>query len=1082
MAGAIKGITVEIGADTTKLSQALRKASAPANKLQSELRQVERLLKMNPGNMDLIRQKQTLLSQSIEKTKINLKEMKAALAAADKDPTKRSSAGYRKLQQEIIKTEAQVRRLAAEEAKLRVMSSSIGRAATAMGKFGDNAMMLGNQLRTVSMVTGLLGGAAVAVTADFDSSMSKVRAVSGATGAEFDQLRNKAREMGKNTKFSASEAAEAMNYMAMAGWKTTEMLDGIDGVMSLAAASGEDLATTSDIVTDGLTAMGYAAKDAGRMADVMAAASSNANTNVSMMGETFKYAAAVAGSMHYSMEDLALATGLMANAGIKGSQAGTSLRSWMSRMAAPTKQVQSAMDKLGVSITNADGTTKSFRDVMVEMRGKMKNLTDTEKTKIATDIAGKNAMSGFLAVINASDKDFNKLASAIDNSQGAAEEMAATMQDNLGGQVTILKSQLSELAISVGDTLVPMAKQAVGAAQELTDWFNNLSAAQKDLALKIGLGAAAAGPLLITVGGMAKAFSMSIGAIASFKAALAAATAVEGTATVSTKALGLAMKSLPWVAAATGAAIVGKAIYDAYQQTHEATIKEREHIKARKESVDAIKAEASQSEFYLRKLNELSQVENKTKSQKELMKAYVDKLNGAIDGLNLKYDEEKDKLNQTTEAIHKKIAAMREEALAAAYTKNAKAAFEEYAEAQMKAAEVKDELTAKQEKWNSLSESEKQVNGELIKNIGNLQQQLDQYNQSMDMALQDANKWTNAGQMQGDAWKAIKEEAKAAGIQIPQSVSQGMRAGAYQVPQSAKELQALIKFDDMKKRATGDAKATADELAKGLKSGEVTAGQAAKQLEKKMTSELSKGKSKAKKAGSTASKGYGAGIKSGAGSAGSAAKSVGSSAQKGAGSVKLDKTGKTVSKGFATGVKSGKSAAKSGGKALTDSAKAGANKPGILKGIGSSIGSGLAAGMRSALGAVRSAASALVAEANRAARAKAKVNSPSKLFRDGVGKSIPEGLAAGISEGTGMVQKASAGMIAAASGASDAAAAGRIVNAASQRAAFGQNAAAAGATIYNIGNVTLDAKDLEDVMTVEEFVNTALRAKKFAVR
>ena len=228
--------------------------------------------------------------------------------------------------------------------------------------------------------------------------------------------------------------------------------------MNLAAASGEDLATTSDIVTDGLTALGYSAKDAGRMADVMAAASSNANTNVSMMGETFKYAAAVAGSMGYSMEDVALATGLMANAGIKGSQAGTALRSTISRMAAPTKQVSAAMKSIGVEMTNADGTARPFRDVMVDLRKGMADLSETEKTQIASTIAGKNAMSGFLSIINASDSDFNKLANAIDNSDGAALKMAETMQDNLGGQVTILKSQMQELAISVGDTLVPMAK------------------------------------------------------------------------------------------------------------------------------------------------------------------------------------------------------------------------------------------------------------------------------------------------------------------------------------------------------------------------------------------------------------------------------------------------------------------------------------------------------------------------------------------------------------------------------------------------------------------------------------------------
>lgn len=1073
MAGGIKGITVEIGADTSKLTKALRSASAPVNKMQSELRQVERLLKMNPGNMDLIRQKQLLLANSIDKTKINLKEMKAALAEADKDPAKRSSAGYRRLQQEIIKTEAKVRELAAEQAKMSVMASGIGRAATQMGRLGDRAMMLGNQMRTVTMATGLLGGAAVAVTAEFDSSMSKVRAISGATGQEFSALRDKAREMGAKTKFSASEAAEAMNYMAMAGWKTKDMLSGIDGIMNLAAASGEDLATTSDIVTDGLTAMGYSAQDAGRMADVMAAASSNANTNVSMMGETFKYAASVAGSMHYSMEDLALATGLMANSGIKASQAGTSLRSMISRMASPTKQVSAAMDKLGVSIENSDGTTKSFRDVMVDLRGKMRNLTDVEKNQVASSIAGKNAMSGFLAIINASDKDFNKLASAIDNSDGAALQMAETMQDNLGGQVTILKSQLQELGISVGDTLVPMAKKAVGAAQELTDWFNNLSAAQKDAAVKMGLLAGAAGPMLIAVGGTAKIFSMSVGAIASAKAAIAAMTAVEESATTATRALGMATKALPWVAAATGAAIVGKAIYDTYQQTHKATIKTKEHAKARQESIDTIKAESKESEFYLQKLNELAGVEEKTASQKQLMKAYVEKLNEAIDGLNLKYDAEKDKLNQTTEAIQKKIDKMKEEAMAAAYVKNAKAAYEEYANAEMKAAEIKDELALKQEKWNSLSDSEKQVNGELAKEIANLKRQVGDYNTAMDTALKDANKWTNASQMHSSAWKGIVNEAKKAGVEIPKSVQSGLKSGMYQVPQSVKELQALIKFDDMKKTATGDAKKTAENLSKALMSGEKSAGQAASALEKAVSKQLSKGKTSAKTSGKTTGKGYASGVRGTSGQASAAGSALKTGATRGA-TGPLTKPGQGAGKGYVSGVKSQKGQATSAGSSLSNAAKSGANKPGILTGIGSSIGHGLAAGLRSAYGAVASAASALVARANEAARAKAKVNSPSKLFRDGVGKAIPEGMAEGIRKGSGMVAQASAGMIAAAEGQTM-----QSVGAPQQMTQTG-GGAAEGATVYNLnGDITFDASKLQDIATIEGLFELLTRAKRF---
>lgn len=295
----------------------------------------------------------------------------------------------------------------------------------------------------------------------FDESMSKVAAISGATGKDLDDLTAKAKQMGETTKFSASESAEAFTYMAMAGWKTEDMLNGIEGVMNLAAASGADLATTSDIVTDALTAMGYSAEDAGRLADVMAAASSNANTNVEMMGETFKYAASVAGSLGYSMEDVALATGLMANSGIKAEQAGTSLRAVMQRLATNTGKATDAVNDLGIEVTNADGSMRPLATVIEELRKKMGGLTDEQKTATAKTIAGTQAMGGLLAIINASEEDYNKLSDAIKNSTGSAEKMAKTMQNNVAGKMTLLKSQLEGIYLTIWEKLEPAISRAI---------------------------------------------------------------------------------------------------------------------------------------------------------------------------------------------------------------------------------------------------------------------------------------------------------------------------------------------------------------------------------------------------------------------------------------------------------------------------------------------------------------------------------------------------------------------------------------------------------------------------------------------
>ena len=338
----------------------------------------------------------------------------------------------------------------------------------------------------LSVTSKVLGGAATAVTAlgraaikvgsDFEAGMSEVQAVSGASGEALEELKEKAKEMGAKTKFSATESAEAMNYMAMAGWKTDEMLYGIEGIMNLAAASGEDLATTSDIVTDALTAFGLTAADSGHFADILAAASSNANTNVGLMGETFKYVAPLAGSLGYSAKDTATAIGLMANAGIKGSQAGTSLRSIMTRLAKPTKESQAAMDALGLSITDSSGKMKPLSEIVGDMRKGFSGLTEDEKASYAAMLGGQEAMSGLLAIVNASDKDFKKLSGAINDCKGSAAEMAEIMQDNLQGQITILQSGLEGLGVSLYETMQDTAKDVVkeaqGMVQQLQDAFN----------------------------------------------------------------------------------------------------------------------------------------------------------------------------------------------------------------------------------------------------------------------------------------------------------------------------------------------------------------------------------------------------------------------------------------------------------------------------------------------------------------------------------------------------------------------------------------------------------------------------------
>ena len=351
---------------------------------------------------------------------------------------------------------------------------------------------------TVPLVTA--GAASLTVAANFEEGMSKVQAISGATAGDMEQLSAKAKELGANTKFSATEASEAFSYMAMAGWKTTDMLNGIDGIMNLAAASGENLALVSDICTDAMTAFGLSADQSARFADVLAAASSNANTNVAMLGESFKYVAPVAGAMGYSVEDTAVALGLMANSGIKASQAGTSLRQILLGLQGGVELATKSTDKWRIEVENSDGSMRNLNDVVVDLRAAFADMTDAQKASNAEAIAGKIGMSGLLAIVNAAETDFNKLTGAIDKSNGVAKKMADTMQNNLKGKVTQLKSALEGAGIAIGENLIPALTTGVNKITDMVSAFNKLDPATQKTIVSVGATVAAIGPLMM-IGG-----------------------------------------------------------------------------------------------------------------------------------------------------------------------------------------------------------------------------------------------------------------------------------------------------------------------------------------------------------------------------------------------------------------------------------------------------------------------------------------------------------------------------------------------------------------------------------------------------
>lgn len=378
------------------------------------------------------------------------------------------------------------------------MNGTIRTIESSLEGIGASMVQVGSSMQSaLSAPLMNLGKSALDAGMDFTAQMSTVKAISGATAAQMEQLNAKALEMGSTTKFTATQAGEALEYMAMAGWKPNQMLAGLAPIMNLAAASGEDLATTSDIVTDALTAFGLTAEDAGHFSDILAVASSSANTNVSMMGETFKYVAPVAGALGYKAEDVAVAIGIMANSGIKAGQAGTVLRASLSKLASPTAEAQKYLNKIGLSITDTKGEIKPFNELVKDMRTSFSKLTRAQQTQYAAEIFGQEAMSGMLAVINASDEDIEKLTKSIENCDGATKRMADTVLANAKGDLTLFKSAVEGAQVALFKLNEDAIRGVIQSGTKLVERFNAADDKTKQLALKVGLLAAAMGPAIM---------------------------------------------------------------------------------------------------------------------------------------------------------------------------------------------------------------------------------------------------------------------------------------------------------------------------------------------------------------------------------------------------------------------------------------------------------------------------------------------------------------------------------------------------------------------------------------------------------
>ena len=531
MAERIKGLQIDLSMQDMGIGSTLAGIRRSFRQLNSDLKLSSNNFKYSEKSMTSYKNRIRELDAATKQQRNNVKELRNQYMQTAKEQGANSAKAVRlrteynkqadtlnRLEHELDQTVDGFKRFQKEaQEAARISNSSFGRLGQKFTDIGPKLTSVGATMKSVGrsmsmyvtapVVAGF--GLAAKKSIDFDDSMRKVKATSGATSGEFQQLRDKALEMGAKTKFSASESAEALNYMALAGWDTKDMLGGIDGVMQLAAASGEDLGAVSDIVTDSLTAFGMKAKDSGRFADVLAQTSSKANTDVRGLGEAFKYAAPVAGALGYTVEDTSIAIGLMSNAGIKGEKAGTALRTMFTNLAKPTKAMKNEMEKLGISITDSNGKMLPMRDVMGQLRDRFKNLSKDQQASAAATIFGKEAMSGALAVINASDEDYKKLTKSIDNSTGASKRMSDEMEGGIGGSIRKMKSAIESMAISIGDVLAPHIRKAADFLAMLADKFTNMPGWVKTGVVGLGIFAAALGPLILTTG----AFTAALGSI-----------------------------------------------------------------------------------------------------------------------------------------------------------------------------------------------------------------------------------------------------------------------------------------------------------------------------------------------------------------------------------------------------------------------------------------------------------------------------------------------------------------------------------------------------------------------------------------
>lgn len=501
MAGTIKGIIVEIGGDTSGLQKAIGKVNSATSSLTKELRGVNSLLKLDPKNTELLSQKQEILSEAIETTSEKLAQLKKIQEEANKNMSKVSPENYRNLQREIASTENKLKQLQLQASKWNEAGEKLEEFGNKFTNISSKIDNVGSKL-TASLTLPVLAIGTAAVTSgnDFEKQMSRVQAIAGAAKEELEKLTNQAIDLGASTSFSASEVASGMENLASAGFTTSEIMRAMPGLLDLAASSGADLATASEIAASAIRGFGLDADKAGHVADVFAEAAAKTNAQTEDMGEAMKYIAPVAHTMGISLEETAAAIGIMSDAGIKGSQAGTSLREALTRLTKPTDKMTKVMEKLGISFYDSKGKMKSLTEIIKMLQDSTAKLSEEQQQYTLATLFGTESLSGMLSLIQRGPKELNNLTKSFEGADGAAKDMANTMLDNTSGAIEEMKGSLESAGIAIQKTLAPYIKDLAKKIQELVDKFIKLSDEEKENVIKTVALVATIGPAVKIIG------------------------------------------------------------------------------------------------------------------------------------------------------------------------------------------------------------------------------------------------------------------------------------------------------------------------------------------------------------------------------------------------------------------------------------------------------------------------------------------------------------------------------------------------------------------------------------------------------